>query len=162
MKSERTHNFGTFFVSSQTAGRRSLFQVDELAKLFVRTLYVYAAQNRYLLHEFVVMLNHIHLIITPSDITLERAMQLIKGGFSREVARSRPALEVWQRGFSDHRIRDYEDFLQHRSYIHMNPVRLHYCDRPDQYPFSSANPRFKLDPIPQRLKPLAQGAEWHG
>lgn len=83
MRPEHAHNFGTFFVTSQTWERRSLFQVDALAQLFLHVLYTHAVQKRYLLHEFVVMLNHVHLILTPHDIALERAMQFIKGGFSR-------------------------------------------------------------------------------
>jgi hypothetical protein len=38
----------------------------------------YRAEKKYLLHEFVVMPAIFHLIITPTGITLERAMQLIK------------------------------------------------------------------------------------
>lgn len=41
--------------------------------------------RRYLLHEFVVMPDHFHLILTPTGITLERAMQCIKGGFSFQL-----------------------------------------------------------------------------
>jgi putative transposase len=46
---------------------------------------VYRTENKYLLHEFVVMPDHLHLILTPQGITLERAMQLIKGGFSFQL-----------------------------------------------------------------------------
>jgi len=126
-------------------------------------LYVYAAQREYLLHDFVVMLNHVHLIITPNEITLERAMQFIKGGFSRAVSQTgRTKLEVWQRGFSDHRIRDYEDYLKHREYIWKNAVKAGLSITPQEYPYCSANPRYKLDPIPQRLKPFGLAAERHG
>jgi putative transposase len=143
--------------------RRSLFQVDELAKLFVRTLYEYRVQDKYLLHEFVVMRNHVHLIITPAEVTLERAMQLIKGGFSHRVREAgRENTEVWQRGFTDHRIRDVEDFERHRSYIYMNPVRGGMCLQPAEYLFSSANALYKKDPIPQRLKPSSLAVERHG
>jgi putative transposase len=160
---ERVHNFGTYFVTTQTWMRRSLFQVDELAKLFVRTIYEYRVQQHYLMHEFVLMRNHAHLIITPTGITLERAMQLIKGGFSHRVGKTgRATTEVWQRGFTDHRIRDDEDFLRHREYIHLNPVRAGMCSHPQEYLYSSANPMYKTDPIPQRLKPVSLESERHG
>jgi putative transposase len=157
------HNFGTYFVTSQCWERRRLFQVDEVAKLFLHVLYSYAAQKRYRLHEFVVMPDHIHLILTPVQISIEHAMQLIKGGFSHAVRDTgRTALEVWQKGFTDRRLRNPEEYLERRGYIHANPVRAHLCARPEQYLYSSANPMFKLDPIPQRLKPVALAAEWHG
>jgi REP-associated tyrosine transposase len=143
--------------------RRSLFQVDELAKLFVRTIYEYRVQDKYLLHEFVVMKDHVHLMITPTEITLERAMQFVKGGFSHRVGEmGRATAEVWQRGFADHRIRDAEDFARHREYIYLNPVRAGMCLRAEEYLYSSANPMYKKDPIPRRLKPSPVDAERHG
>ena len=38
--------------------------------------------KRIIVHDFVVMPNHVHILMTvPGDISLEKAMQLIKGGF---------------------------------------------------------------------------------
>ena len=163
MRSEHVHNFGTFFITTQTCGRRSLFQADRLAQLFLHTLYSYAAQGKYLLHEFVVMHDHVHVILTPREISLERALQLIKGGFSRAVAKAgQPNLEIWQKGFSDHRIRDVDDYLHHREYIHQNPVKAGLCQRAEEFAYSSANSRYKLEPIPQRLKPVAIAAKRRG
>lgn len=163
MKPARVHNFGTYFVTTQCWGGRSIFQGDDLAKLFLHVLYSYAAHRRYLLHDFVVMPDHVHLIVTPVQISIEHVMQLIKGGFSHAVRDTgRTALEIWQKGFTDRRLRDYDEYLERRQYIFSNPLRAHLCDRPESYPYSSANPMFKLDPVPQRLKPVALVAEWHG
>ena len=162
MKPQRAHNFGTYFITTQTWERRSLFQVETTAQLFVRVLYRYCVDGNYLLHEFVVMPNHVHLIITPTEITLERAVQLVKGGFSHALHATGPKLEVWQSGFTDHRIRDWEDYLRHREYLHLNPVRRGLCSVAEQFAYSSAHPRYKLDPVPQRLKPIALAAERHG
>ena len=74
-------------------------------------------------------------MLTPLIITLERAVDLIKGGFSRRLASSYP---VWQRGFTDHRIRDVEDMKTRRAYIHLNPVRANIVAAPELYPYSSA------------------------
>jgi putative transposase len=65
----------------------------------------------------------------------------------------RPALEIWQKGFTDHRIRDNQDYRLHRIYVHMNPVKAGLCKRPEDYPYSSARGEFELDELPQRLKP---------
>jgi len=106
------------------------------AELFLETLQRYRREGNYKLHAFVVMPDHIHLLLTPKDdITLERTIQLIKGGFSHRLASKLP---VWQRGFTDHRIRDREDFLTHLHYIHHNPIRSHLCQLPEDYPYSSA------------------------
>jgi len=51
--------------------------------LFLKTLYGYRRQGKFLLHAFVLMPEHVHLLLTPADdVTLERAIQLIKGGYS--------------------------------------------------------------------------------
>ena len=151
---KRAHNFGTYFVSTQTWGRRTLFQNNELASLLLETLLDYRTQGRYLLHEFVIMPNHLHAILTTRGIALERAMQLIKGGFSfRARQTGRKNLEIWQPGFTDHRIRNFSDYEARRDYIHLNPVRAKLCLNPPEYSWSSASSRTDLDSVPQRLKP---------
>jgi len=132
---------GTFFITSGTYNRRRLFQVERNAELFIETLEHYWNEGRYKLHAFVVMPDHIHLLLTPQE-TLERTIGLIKGGFSHRLASKSP---VWQRGFTDHRIRDANDFEIRRNYIHQNPVSAHLCMDPNAYPYSSAHPRLRLD-----------------
>jgi putative transposase len=131
----RATSHGTFFVTTQTHDRRRLFQVTATAELFLKTLQHYRREGHYKLHAFVVMPDHIHLLLTPTNITLERSIQFIKGGFSHRLASRLP---TWQRGFSDRRMRDRDDLLTHRSYIHDNPVRAHLCQQPEDYPYSSA------------------------
>jgi REP-associated tyrosine transposase len=72
----------TYFVTANVLERKTLFHVEKIASLFVEVMLDYRTKKKYLLHEFVVMPDHFHLLITPEGITLERAMQLIKGGFS--------------------------------------------------------------------------------
>jgi putative transposase len=142
----------TFFITSVTAQRRTLFQRDATADLFVEVLLHYRDQGKYLLHEFVVMQDHFHALITPSDdVSLEKAVQFIKGGFS---FRLKSKFSVWQASFTNHRIRDEEDFEGHREYIRMNPVRARLVARAEEYRYSSASGKFALDPMPQGLKPI--------
>ena len=84
------------------------------------------------------MPDHFHLLLTPVT-SLEKAVQLIKGGFSHRVkADLGSSMEIWQRGFSDHRIRDAQDYQRHREYIHQNPVRAGYVAKAEDYLYSSA------------------------
>jgi len=141
----------TFFITSATAQRRTIFQRDAVADLFMDVLLRYREERKYLLHEFVLMPDHFHALITPaSQISLERAVQFIKGGFSFRLKSSFP---VWQASFTNHRIQDDEDFERHRDYIWMNPVRARFVRKPEEYLFSSASGRYALDPAPQGLKP---------
>jgi putative transposase len=136
----RTARPGTYFITTATHNRRRLFQVERNASLLLETIDHY--RTSYLLYAYVVMPDHLHLIVTPTDITIERTMQLIKGGFSHRLASKLP---VWQRGFTDHRIRDAADYNIRRNYLHQNPVEARLCERPELYPFSSANPKLPLD-----------------
>ena len=98
----------------------------------------YREQKRYLLHEFVIMPDHLHLVLTPAvEISVERAVQLIKGGFSYQLGKQKRGL-IWQESFTNHRIRDEHDFEHHAEYIRMNPVRAGLAERPELYPYSSA------------------------
>lgn len=127
----------------------------------METLYHYRQQGAFGLHAFVVMPDHFHVLITPSG-SLERAVQYIKGGFSFRAKKQGCQGEVWQQGFSDHRIRDAADYEHHVEYIEQNPVRARLCVNAADYPFSSARGGFALDPIPQRLKPAAGAASAGG
>jgi len=124
----RHEGTGTYFVTSITSNRRRLFQIPANAELFIETLQHYCREDKYELHAFVVMPDHIHLLLTPHWITLERVVGLIKGGFSHRLASKFP---VWQRGFTDHRIRDESDLEIRREYIHQNPVRARMVERPE-------------------------------
>ncbi|MFI5089029.1 MAG: REP-associated tyrosine transposase [Terriglobales bacterium] len=162
-KPPRDHtSFGsrTHFITAKSWAGRSIFQSERSASLLIETLLDYRAAGKYELHEFVVMPDHTHLLLTPAlDLTLERVMQFVKGGFSHRAGqRLGPSLGIWARGYVDHRIRDMQDYESHRDYIHQNPVRRGLATLPEDFPYSSANPRFRLDPIPQGLKPAAEEA----
>src|SRR2546423_8250961 len=94
----------TFFVTSVTHQRRALLQSERMAGLLIDVLYRNREKGRFLLHEFVVMPNHFHLLITPApDIPLEKAVQFIKGGFSFRVKKElKSNFEIWQTGFTNH------------------------------------------------------------
>ncbi len=158
MKPTREHvnnNGQTYFVTASTWQRRALFKNPQWADLFLDTLHSYRG-NGYLLHEYVLMPDHFHILITP-DAILERAVQLIKGSFSFRVKRELgSSLEIWQRGFSDHRIRDHEDFQIHEDYIYRNPVGRGFVKRATEYPYCSAFPGSVKDGVPQWLKPLEE------
>jgi REP-associated tyrosine transposase len=140
-----------FFVTTVTAQRQPIFRREATANLLIDTLVHYRDQRKFLLHEFVIMPDHLHALITPGDeISLERAMQFIKGGFSFRLHARGP---VWQASFTNHRVRDCEDYQKHREYIRLNPVRARLVTRAEEYLYSSAAGRFQLDPVPQGLKP---------
>lgn len=146
----------TFFVTSSTLGKRALLQSHRSAQLFTRVLYGYRASGKFRLHAFVVMPDHFHALLTVGpDISVERAVQFIKGGFSFQAAKEFGKKgTLWQRGFSEVRILDEGHFHRCCDYIHSNPVKKRLVSDAAAYEYSSANPVHEVDPMPQGLKPL--------
>src|SRR5258708_24299244 len=145
----------TFFVTSTTVGRRALLQSERMAQLLVDVLAENRRKRRFLLHEFVIMPNHFHLLLTPAaEIPLEKALQFIKGGFSYRAKREiHFAFEIWQASSVNHRVRDAEDYKTPHTYIWENPVRAGLSEKPELFAWSSASLGIELDPPPPGLKP---------
>ncbi len=148
---------GTYFVTSRTWQSRAIFSVSPPCEIFIESLLHYRDEGAYLLHEFVLMPDHFHALLTPGrSTTLERAVQFIKGGSAKAIREKLMfRFPVWQRGFSDHRIRDVADYRLHVGYLARNPVKKHFAASPAEYPWSSASAHFRCDDIPQGLKPLS-------
>jgi len=159
----RTAPGTSYFVTTKCWQGRAIFQVPEIADILVKTLSQYRDQRAYLLHEFVVMPDHLHLLVTPSPTTsLEKTVQLIKGGSSHRIHKERnQKMEIWQEGFYDWTIRDADDWRAKVEYIRMNPVRAKLVSKPEEWPHSSANCKSALDPIPVKYLQQASGAKAH-
>ena len=117
-------------------GRR-LLQSERNAALLIDVLRSLVSERKFKLHDFVIMPDHVHLLLTvEDDMTIEKAMQLIKGRFSHRLAKEFGHLgEVWQRGFSEVQVLNKESLMQHRAYIALNPVKAGLVDSPEQYPY---------------------------
>jgi putative transposase len=127
----------TFFVSTKTSRGRALLQSERNAMLLIDVLRSYVAARKFQLHDFVVMPDHLHLLITVrSTMTIEKAMQFIKGGFSFRLRKELGYLgEVWQRGFSEVRVYGGQSLSRYREYIAQNPVKAGLVDSPEKYPY---------------------------
>jgi REP element-mobilizing transposase RayT len=80
---------------------RRLLRSERAGTLLIDVLGANVKAKKFRIHDFVVMPDHLHLLITVDrDLTIEKAMQLIKGGFSFRLKKELGyAGEVWQRGF---------------------------------------------------------------
>ena len=117
-------------------GRR-LLQSERNANLLINVLRSLVVERKFQLHDFVVMPDHVHLLLTVFDeMTIEKAMQLIKGRFSHRLAHELGYKgEVWQRGFTEEQVINKESLEAHRAYIVNNPVKAGLAASPDEYPF---------------------------
>src|ERR1700683_5293665 len=126
-----------FFATTKTSMARCILQSERNATLLIDVLRLNVASGKFQLHDFVIMPDHLHLLMTLSgDMTIEKAMQLIKGGFSYRLRREFGYQgELWQRGFSEVRISDGQSFMQHRKYIVQNPVQAGLVEIAEPYPY---------------------------
>ena len=76
---------------------------------------------------FVVMPNHIHAIITielQGAKTVAYVIGQYKSAVSRLIHETAPGMDVWQRSFHDHVIRNQERYDLIWNYIENNPLTL--------------------------------------
>ena len=99
---EQSQDLKTFFVTTSTADRRRFFQLEPHAELLLKILYEYRRSAPFHLHEFCIMPDHVHLLITlPAGLTTEKAIQFIKGGFAFRAGKEfKVDGTIWQHGFS--------------------------------------------------------------
>ena len=129
----------TFFATTKTSLGRALLQSERNADLLIDVLRSCVANNKFKIHDFVVMPDHVHILLTlDGSMSIEKAMQLIKGGYSYRLRKELGYTgEIWQRGYSEVRVDDRMSFLAHRDYIYQNPVKAGLVDVAAQYPYCS-------------------------
>ena len=112
-----------------------LTQYGKIVDAVISTL---SAQSNVIVDKYVIMPNHIHLIIIITDNEELRAIResplrrrsiisktigYIKMNASKQIQLAHGKTAVWQRGFHDHVIRDRRDFEEISKYIYENPLK---------------------------------------
>lgn len=139
----------TYFLTFVTAQRRRIFQVTDTAEMISSHLQNQRKKGRMEVYAFVIMPDHLHLLLTPApDVSLEKAVQFIKGGFSFLL---KSKLDVWERGYNEVQVTTADQFDSFRLYIESNPVRANIVSEPHAYPHSSAGRDDLIDRRPKWL-----------
>ena len=111
-----------------------------VADMIVEAIHYNAnALGHYILHAFVVMPNHVHLLVTAS-VALPKLTKSLKG-ITAKRANAMLALtgrHFWQEESYDHLVRDGREFEKIRNYIEQNPVRAGLVREASEYQWSSA------------------------
>jgi len=129
----------TFFVSSRTSRGVAVLQAERMAMLLVDVLRSYMRTRKFKVHEFVVMPNHVHVLLSVGpELSIEKAVQMIKGNFSYRAKKELGyPWEIWQKGFSEVQITTEASFVHHQNYIDENPVRAGLARSAEEYPYCS-------------------------
>jgi putative transposase len=137
----------SYFFTVNLADRKSQLLVEQVDILRESIRHVKKA-HPFDIDAMIIMPDHLHAVWTlpESNNDFSTRWNLIKGGFSRRIAfgektsasrSSKGERGIWQRRFWEHLIRDDNDFERHVDYIHYNPVKHGYVQRPADWPLSS-------------------------
>jgi putative transposase len=108
----------------------------------------------FLVYGYVVMPNHIHLLISePQEGTIANIVQSLKIGSAKQIKAKQgqkphncqPKAIVghernspfWQARYYDRNVRDHDEFTNDLKYIHRNPVKRGLVEKPEDWPWSS-------------------------
>ena len=112
-----------------------LTKYGEIVDVFINNI---PERFEVMVERYVIMPNHIHLIIRiTADETLRairesplrgrsivsKVVGYIKMNSSKEIHNRYGETKVWQRGFYDHIIRNQHDYEEILNYIYLNPTR---------------------------------------
>jgi putative transposase len=138
---------GVYFVTTDTWQRRQIFLKPDPARIVLEQLLECRDRGFYKLHAFVVMPEHLHILITPGEeASIEKAVQMIKGGASFKIRKElNYTSQIWHSGYHDRWIRDANEYRIRKQYIELNPVKARLAERPEDYPLGSASGKFRLD-----------------
>ena len=159
---ERWQNVGhagdVCFVTTTIQGFRPALAPEPIARMFVDALQFYRSRGEMLLHAWVVMPEHVHLLVTPLRGSISDMMELLKRYTSRQIlawckAHGREddlhffadrgridgeRYSVWMRSFRSVPLQGDQAVLDKIAYIHGNPVRRGLAATPEEWPWSSA------------------------
>src|SRR5450759_1406790 len=110
-----------------------------IARIVIDSLHKGVALGHYDLGAFVVMANHVHVLLYPK-VNPHRLLQSLKGFTAREANRvlNRTGEPFWQAESYDHWVRDEPEYARIAAYIECNPVKAGLVGLSGEYPWSSA------------------------
>ena len=160
----RSHSLNNIhYVTTATFKRIPIFKNEYACEIFVNVLDELRRTHKLKVSGYVIMPDHVHLLLNPLDVTIAVIMRKLKGksgrlivDWLREYGRrsslemlsiadrtDRQSYAVWQRDFSAIDILSSKFFAQKLKYIHMNPVAAGMCYQPGDWKYSSYNSLYR-------------------
>lgn len=150
----------TYLVTAPTFHRKRLFQNQRFGEVLTEILMQCRQQYDFLLHDYVIMPDHVHLLLTAdADADIAGIVRSFRLTFTDQLMREFGYHgEIWSNEVSQRSIETAEDFAAVARHIHSNPVRGGFCEHEREYGMSSRSSRWVLDPAPEALRPALQSA----
>ncbi len=135
-----------YVTTTVTLQREPIFADYKAADILLEGVLFGKEQQWYYLLSFVIMPDHMHLILIPRGKNISECMKSIKGFSARKInALLRRNGSIWQSGFYDYVLDSEEKVLTRMRYIEDNPVRKGMVNRSEDYEYSSAKYRGETD-----------------
>jgi REP element-mobilizing transposase RayT len=130
---------GAFYhVIARGERREDIFTGDGDKEKFLVKLAETAEKFRLLIHAYVLMDNHYHLLVETSQANLGKAMHHLNASYSNWFCRKYQIVgSVFQGRYKAILVEKDEYLKMLSAYIHLNPVRAKIVPWPDMYRFSS-------------------------
>ena len=127
-----------YHVMLRGINRQDIFEEDEDRRYFMSLLKEYKATAGFILHAFVLMSNHIHLLIEPKDEPLDRIFRRIGTAYAMWYNRKYQRTgHLFQDRFRSENVENDQYFLTVLRYIIQNPMKAGMESRPGSYRWSS-------------------------
>jgi len=157
--------FAEFEKYLDTATQIEWLRVPKIASMIRQNLYHHDGE-KYHLHSYCIMPNHVHVVLTPSPENagilphvqtrigeapdqgspLSKIMHSLKSYTANEANKLlRRSGTFWQAESYDHWIRDDDELERIVNYVRTNPVAANLVSRPEAWYWSSCHDRFLMD-----------------
>ncbi len=124
------------FVTFSCYRREPLLESSRAKRLFERALEQARRQYAFWVSGYVIMPEHVHLLVSePERATLARALQAMKQSVARRLIGNKK--HFWQARYYDFNVYTKEKRIEKLRYMHRNPVKRGWVERPEDWPWSS-------------------------
>ena len=141
-------SLGIYHVIYRGVGKQRIFEDDDDYGKFLTVLRKYQPICDYKVFAYCLMSNHIHLLIKPGKITMDKIFQRVIPSFVYWYNKKYERVgSLFQSRFKSRPVNSSVQFLTVVRYIHQNPVKAAICSHPAQYKYSSCKDYFDNDLI---------------
>jgi putative transposase len=131
-----------YHILTRGNNRQDIFQEDEDFKKYMELLSRYKEKYKFKLYHYVLMTNHVHLVLEPTEMGggLAEIMKGINLSYAQHYKRKYKHIgHFWQDRYKSIIISKYDYLLACGSYVELNPVRAMMVTDPKDYQWSSYN-----------------------
>jgi putative transposase len=140
-----------YHLTTRTLAGMHAFAEDRTKETLVAGLRFYCERGDWRIHAFVIMVNHVHLVVSAAQRDLGAVVGCFKSWTSHQLIPAR-AGALWERRFDDNAVRSIDELRSIVQYVHNNPVRIGLVGRAEDYPWSSARNYAGFEPVAMKVE----------